>query len=521
MLTKKFDDNDEQETLGSQGAASLKHAAITGRHWCRRTCCASLGRLVLMVLSGCSIMFVVLVLVSGGVDSFATSPWDAGVDLAKAAREPAHTLARLRGNRAPSRSSSPQPPATPQKSSTPLLPPGGKVPPLSTPHAGTPIYLSFAAFRDSERCARTLGWALEKAKYPDRLRFRVLQAYQEGKEVSCAERFTRFYLRKFCQTRPDPSSCQQDVLGRTRMWTVPLQEGNGPAHQRGLLNEFVDKEETDAFCLTTDSHMDFHHDWDEISFSDWLSVENEFAVLTAYPMAMTSGQEQLFAASHVDLCGYFPEDGIPRGFGGGNLHTAAGDRPYLTMNWAAGWSFHRCHADRNVPVDKHLRSIFTGEEIDRAVRLWTHGYDLYLPSKMSIYHNYSAANQEFWAFNRAGQAENKRISRQRLATLLELDPEVAERIPVEELGPFGLGKQRTLEEYILWSRMDLGSKHWHSVLMSTGKQPVTTARHDICQKLQRVPVRDVQLLRASAFQQGPPPGSSPETSPAKMVDLTL
>lgn len=276
----------------------------------------------------------------------------------------------------------------------------------------------------------------------------------------------------------------------------------GPAHQRGLLNELLEYETPDAFCMSTDSHMDFHHDWDELTVSDWLSTENEFAVLTAYPMRMTPNQEEENTWNHVDLCGFFLENGIPRGKTGGNIPTRTGDKPYLTMNWAAGFSFHRCHADRNVPVDTSLRYIFTGEEVNRAVRLWTNGYDLYLPSSAIIYHDYAAAKQEFWQFSTGARARETLRSRQRLAALLELGQAVAPPLPAGEgLGAYGLGSQRTLEQWVEWSRVDLGTRRWRAFLSARGKPPVEDqspeGHHHFCQTLKRVPVRDVALLNAS------------------------
>ncbi len=72
-------------------------------------------------------------------------------------------------------------------------------------------------------------------------------------------------------------------------------------------------------------------------------------------------------------------------------------RPVLNAAWMAGLSFARCHAERRVPNDPHMpqvlhaaipgpharcmvcagAQIFWGEEMSRAARLWTHGYDLY------------------------------------------------------------------------------------------------------------------------------------------------
>merc|ERR1719502_411380 len=101
--------------------------------------------------------------------------------------------------------------------------------------------------------------------------------------------------------------------------------------------------------------------------------------------------------TRIDLCGFSLENGIPRGKTAGTMQRESNAKPYLSMNWAAGLSFQRCHADRNVPVDPNLKWIFTGEEVNRAVRFWTHGYDLYMPSNTAILHDCSHAKQEFWS----------------------------------------------------------------------------------------------------------------------------
>ena len=45
------------------------------------------------------------------------------------------------------------------------------------------------------------------------------------------------------------------------------------------------------------------------------------------------------------------------------------EKPILTPLWAAGLSFSRCHAERNVPNDIELKGIFSGEEYGRGSRL--------------------------------------------------------------------------------------------------------------------------------------------------------
>merc|ERR1719238_636138 len=101
-----------------------------------------------------------------------------------------------------------------------------------------------------------------------------------------------------------------------------------------------------------DSHMDFREDWDETMVKDWLATGNEFAILTTYPLSMDDAAKgKQFENTRIDLCGYSLEAGIPRGKTGATLFKPdnAEEAPYLSMNWAAGLSFQRCHADRNVP----------------------------------------------------------------------------------------------------------------------------------------------------------------------------
>lgn len=43
-------------------------------------------------------------------------------------------------------------------------------------------------------------------------------------------------------------------------------------------------------------------------------------------------------------------------------------KPKLTnAMWGAGLSFHRCHAEINVPVDPYLDGVFDGEEVREKV----------------------------------------------------------------------------------------------------------------------------------------------------------
>merc|ERR1712232_34005 len=195
-----------------------------------------------------------------------------------------------------------------------------------------------------------------------------------------------------------------------------------------------------------------------------------------------------------DLCGYLMENGVPRGRVGGDQYRDKSKAPYLSPNWAAGQSFHRCHMERAVPVDLGLPWIFTGEEIDRAARLFTHGYDIYAPTQMIVLHEYAHAKQDFWNEAPPNKGEQAAHSRARLLSLLETGPATH-----ENYGKFGLGTQRSLEDYVLWSKIDLGGK-WGGILKKRFPgQSINWEAHNHCKHLLRPPIRDEAALLAEAL----------------------
>eukprot|EP00408_Alexandrium_pacificum_P006525 CAMPEP_0171232470 /NCGR_PEP_ID=MMETSP0790-20130122/40425_1 /TAXON_ID=2925 /ORGANISM="Alexandrium catenella, Strain OF101" /LENGTH=409 /DNA_ID=CAMNT_0011698707 /DNA_START=45 /DNA_END=1274 /DNA_ORIENTATION=- len=369
-------------------------------------------------------------------------------------------------------------------------PPSDRVRPLSTPDGRTPIHLLISAFQDGPRCANTIFKALQKAEHPGRVTFNVLQAAGEG-DVDCKEEFRTQMLPKLCRH----SNCSSKMLSRVRYWKIALEEGKGPVHQRGILSERADISGKDSMCLSTDSHMDFTKGWDRDLLADWTAADNEFAVLTSYPMS-TTDEKNAGKKSWISTCGYFLSDGVPRGATGGTMFDGQATKPKLTMNWAAGQSFARCHAERNVPVDKNLRWMFNGEEVNRAVRLYTHGYDLYNPSVDVVLHNYSHASQKFWSYTSPTKDAEAAASRDRLQVLLQ------GRATAQEFGHFALGSQRSIEDYVTWAHTDLGGQ-WRAFLEHKGIEPMFEGKSQpgsdttFCEQLKRVPVRSPEELVAS------------------------
>lgn len=404
--------------------------------------------------------------------------------------------------------------------------PGGVVPPLSEPDEHTTIVLEVSAFLDGSRCGRTIWLAFQRASNPARLRVNVLQARgHAGEEMpDCVAEFKDGHLRELCAegafqrhmvsphegVEPSAGLCEELVLQAVNAWVIPLAQGMGPVHQRGLANLLLRYEGEDDMCLSTDSHMGFLRNWDQLLISEWLSLRNEFAVLTVYPGSMTEMDKGLHEITKFPtFCGYVHEPsamepGMPRG-----CAAAAADRdpgearlplPTLTMNWAAGFSFHRCHAERAAPADYHLKWMFSGEEANRATRLWTHGYDLYVPVLPVVLHDYTSAKQLFWSYRDPAALKK---SQKRLRLLLSMGGDTAGA--EEPAAPYALGSQRTMEQFVNWSRQDLGEA-WGPWLQNHGLKHEECG-WNFCRTLTRLAVADEVALVASVGANPPERGT--------------
>tara|TARA_R100001591_G_scaffold60904_1_gene70499 strand:- start:286 stop:1569 length:1284 start_codon:yes stop_codon:yes gene_type:complete len=90
---------------------------------------------------------------------------------------------------------------------------------------------------------------------------------------------------------------------------------------------------------------------------------------------------------------------------------------------------------------------FHGEEIALAVRAYTHGYDLFHPNKVVIWHEYTRDGKaKQWDDDPVWEEKNLRTFR-RLRMLLGIDGTPCSPCAQKQLEPYTLGTERTLAEY--------------------------------------------------------------------------
>jgi len=255
----------------------------------------------------------------------------------------------------------------------------------------TPIHLLIASFRD-KLCARTLHNAFTHAKNPKRLTFRVIEQTKADSELEDDEGCWDRYCDKY-----NPHC--QEYQDQVRIIPVDSSQSQGPTWARSKLSAMInwdymhrDKSaELDFqpvnmqdFCMQIDSHMDFSDNFDVDLIDMFHATENDYAVLSTYVTDIAENNKD--PTNVPNLCMVEFTSSI-RNWGTKECNFLR--RPKLTnAMWGAGLSFHRCHAEINVPVDPYLDGVFDGEEGSRGIRFFTHGYDVYSPHRVLVTHDY-------------------------------------------------------------------------------------------------------------------------------------
>ncbi|MEO5364549.1 MAG: hypothetical protein H7838_13125, partial [Magnetococcus sp. DMHC-8] len=144
------------------------------------------------------------------------------------------------------------------------------------------------------------------------------------------------------------------------------------------------------------------------------------------------------------------------------------DRPAPTAFVGAGLVFAAAEMVREVPSDPHL--YFHGEEVSMALRLWTHGYDLFSPHRVILYHDYTdRGRRRHWSDHQDWPTLNRR-SEARFRHLLAVQ-QTTDAEALRDLERYGLGDRRTLREYERFADVDF-ARRWIGPRAVDGRFPL-------------------------------------------------
>jgi hypothetical protein len=284
------------------------------------------------------------------------------------------------------------------------------------------IFVQIASFRDPQ-LNPTLEDLISKAKYPKKLRIGICNQYNENDE---------FNLDHYRKDK------------RFRIIDVKDIDSPGVCWARNQVQQLYSGE---TYTLQIDSHMRFEQDWDEILINMLKDLQSK-----GYPKPLLTGYVSSFDPDN-DPQGRVTEPWrmvfdrfIPEG--------AVFFLPEVIPNWrelsgpipARFYSAHFCFTlgEFSNEVQHDPEYYFHGEEISVGVRAFTHGYDLFHPHRVIIWHEYTRKGRtKQWDVDKEWFKKNDK-SHSRNRRLFSMDGEV---FNPNEFGKYGFGTERTLEDY--------------------------------------------------------------------------
>ncbi|MEO5349542.1 MAG: hypothetical protein H7836_07850 [Magnetococcus sp. YQC-3] len=291
------------------------------------------------------------------------------------------------------------------------------------------IFVSVASYRDSE-CPWTLADLFAKATHPERVFVGVL--WQMAPE--------------------DPAEWCQVPEGRAtqvRGLQVDAASSMGVCWARSRIQ--VELWQGEEYYLQIDSHSRFAPGWDLILPALLAAAPSPRPVLTTHPIRYEPPNTLSPDNLPILMAGRFNDAGVLMPKAKGMAPPFVPDQPAPTAFIGAGLVFAASSMIQEVPYDPNL--YFHGEEISLAVRLWTHGYDLFNPNKVVLYHDYTdRGRRRHWSDHLDWSAVNRRAEA-RLRHLLAVQTTTDEEA-LRDLDRYGLGSRRTLREYEAFADVD-------------------------------------------------------------------
>jgi hypothetical protein len=293
------------------------------------------------------------------------------------------------------------------------------------------IFVIIPSYRDPE-CQWTVRDLFAKAQYPDRVTVGIAWQLDSSEDAHCLVH----------ETRP----------AQVRSLIFPPQKSFGCSWARHQCLRLWHGEE---YALQIDSHMRFVDAWDVKMLEQLDQCASPRPLLTTRPLHYDP-PDVLGEPYHATItAGDFDESGILH-VGGALWPLAdAPPRPTPTAFVAGGFIFGPARRLVEVPYDPYI--YFFGEELNLSVRLWTAGWDLFVPSETLTYHYYAPNNRRTpWKDDIKSYKLNA-PTMARLLHLLGMEP-ARDRRAITDIHRYGLGSARSIAAFERFAGVDFRAR---------------------------------------------------------------
>lgn len=300
------------------------------------------------------------------------------------------------------------------------------------------IFIHIASYCDPE-LLHTIRDCIAKASSPHSLRFGICFQYAEG----------------------DKSLDEWRSDSRFRIVDVPAKETKGCCWARSISQSLYNNED---YVLQLDGHHRFEPDWDVTLIEMLKQTGSAKPIITAYAGTYDAEQGILPCEPWKMMADRFGHDGTllfkpVKMEGWQNLSSPLPAR-FLSGHFMFTLGRHCLE----VPYDPNL--YFHGEEPSLSARSYTHGYDLFHPHRLVIYHQYHRKGRpKHWDEFPAEYSKLDAVSKSRFRQLMGME-EVT-----HDLTGFGFGTERTLADYEKYVGVVFSSRSIHADARTAASLP--------------------------------------------------
>ena len=333
---------------------------------------------------------------------------------------------------------------------------------------GSLTLASLFFYTDGKECGETLTELFLQADNPDDIVVSLIEQQLED-ETTCVEAYCKHAKNVEIFNRAEYRKDHWSVISndfaknlcpridQIRVVRANENSAKGPPWARAMGRRSLGNEQ---FCMHISTHTSFEKSWDAMARTEWLSANNEFAILSNPPKPMGTPNESVPRLCRVE---FLDEEKLPHYDAHPDGKVEKLEKPLLSHTWSPGFSFGKCHMEEAAPSDGFLPYVSSDiEAFARYARMWTRGYDVYTPTQNIVFKKiFENPHQLEWINNWYGQKilflrkSYKRIRSYLEIPIAEDDSSLTEK--VDNLGIYGIGKRRSLKQLNEFLGIDLES----------------------------------------------------------------